>query len=199
MNFLTKIMGLLSPPLMLLNMLGGIASGIWLAILGQWGIIGYGIAMLFIGVFALCLLMMPGLLLAAPAAMLAEKENKIGLYFFGFLSALYTVAVLTVWCVGIMYFFAQQANANSYIPTLIWSYGAATGPLTYMAQKEMQGGGGEASLIATFFAQVAYIISAIIAIFLPVTIIDIVIIFGGIMVIGLIFQFRMAIAIDKYA
>ena len=199
MNFLIKMMSVLSPPLMLLNMLGGIASGIWLAILGEWGIIGYGILMLFVGVFALGILMMPGLLLAAPAAMLAEKNNKLGFYFFSFLSALYTVAVLTVWCVGIMYFFSQQATADSYVPVLIWSYGAATGPITYMAQKELQSGGGEASLVSTFFAQVAYVLSALVAIFFPVTIIDVATLFGVIMVIGLIFQFRMAVLSDNYA
>jgi hypothetical protein len=37
----------LSAPLWFLNMFGGIISGVWLAILGEWGSIGYGVAALF--------------------------------------------------------------------------------------------------------------------------------------------------------
>jgi len=37
------IMALLSLPLMLLNLLGGLVSAVWLIVLGQWWAIGYGI------------------------------------------------------------------------------------------------------------------------------------------------------------
>jgi hypothetical protein len=37
METFTKLAAALSVPLGLLNMLGGIVAGIWLAILGEWG------------------------------------------------------------------------------------------------------------------------------------------------------------------
>jgi len=196
MNAFAKLATVLSVPLGLINMLGGIVAGIWLAILSEWGIIGYGIAALFVSGIGLGIAMMPGLLFAAPAAALHEKGNKIGFYIFGFLGALYTIAILTVWCIAVLFFFAKQANADSIIPILIWSYGVATGPIAWMAQKEMQGG-NEYSMISTFFAQVAYLLVIIAILLFRVSLLDVTILFGVIMFIGLIFQFRIASQIEK--
>lgn len=44
---------MLGPPIMLLNVFGGIVSGIWLAILGQWGSIGVGILIIAVGGFGI--------------------------------------------------------------------------------------------------------------------------------------------------
>ena len=55
---------------------------------------------------------------------------------------------------------------------LIWSYGVALGPWQWMAQKDAQGGGGEASMATTFFAQVGYVIMILLAIFMRVSIAD---------------------------
>lgn len=196
MNAFANLATVLAVPLGLINMLGGIVSGIWLAILGEWGIIGYGIAALFVSGIGLGLAMVPGLLLAAPAAALLEKGNKFGFYFFGFLSALYTIAVLTVWCIAVLFFFTKQANADSIIPILIWSYGVATGPIAWMAQNEMQGG-NEYSMISTFFAQAAYILVIIAILFFRVSLLDVTVLFGVVMFIGLIIQFRIASQIER--
>ena len=71
------VLSVLTIPLMFLNFFGGIASGIWLTILGQWWAIGYGIAGLFSSSSLLSLAMMPGLIFAAPASMLAQKGKLI--------------------------------------------------------------------------------------------------------------------------
>lgn len=52
MEAFAKFAAAVAIPLGLLNMLGGIVAGIWLAILGRWGIIGYGIAALLVSTFA---------------------------------------------------------------------------------------------------------------------------------------------------
>lgn len=198
METFSKLAAALAVPLGLLNMLGGIVAGIWLAILGKWGIIGYGVAALFVSGLGLGIAMMPGLLLfAAPAAVLHLKGNKLGFYFFGFLGALYSVAVITAWCIAVLYFFVRQANSDSIIPILLWSYGVATTPMGLLTQKEMQGGGGVGSMIATFFAQVAYVIVILAVLFLSVSLLDVIILFGAIMFVGLIFQFRIASQIEK--
>ncbi len=82
MNAFAKLATVLSAPLGIINMFGGIVAGIWLAILGEWGLIGYGIAALFISGIGLGIAMMPGMLFLAPAAALREEGNKAGFYFF---------------------------------------------------------------------------------------------------------------------
>lgn len=186
MGVLLGLMKVLAVPLMILNMLGGIVSGIWLAILGEWGAIGYGIAALAISWLALSLALIPGLLLAAPATYFGEKNIKVGVYFIGFLSSLYTAGVITVWCVAVLFFFTMKADSSSIIPMLIWSYCVATGPLAWMAQKEQQGGDGFASIVATFFSQVGYIVMIVMVLFFRVTLMDVFIAFGAVMLVSLI-------------
>ena len=197
MGALLGLMKVLAVPLMILNMLGGIVSGIWLAILGEWGAIGYGIAALVISGLALSLVLMPGLLLAAPAAYFGEKNMKAGVYFFGFLSSLYTVGVITVWCVAVLFFFTKKADSSSIIPMLIWSYGVATGPWAWMAQKEQQGGDGFASIVATFFSQVGYIVMIVMVLFFRVTLMDVFIAFGVVMLVSLVLQFITALQVER--
>ena len=42
-NVIAAIIGLISIPVMLLNFGGAIIGGIWLAILGNWGLLGVGL------------------------------------------------------------------------------------------------------------------------------------------------------------
>ena len=63
MRALLGLMSVLAVPLMIVNMLGGIVSGIWLAVLGEWGAIGYGIAALVVSGLVLSIVLMPALLL----------------------------------------------------------------------------------------------------------------------------------------
>lgn len=44
---LNKIIEILSVPIMILNIAGGIVGGIWLAILGEWTLIVIGVLLLF--------------------------------------------------------------------------------------------------------------------------------------------------------
>jgi len=173
----------LSVPIMILNLLGGIISGIWLAILGEWGEIFRGILFMVVSSFAISIALMPSLLFAAPAAMAIEKGKKLLGMFFGSLSILYTIVLITVWCVWIMWLFVSSATDSSLIPLLIWSYGVALAPWMFLAQKDQQGGGNEYSIFTTFFAQISYILGMILF-FLGATLGTIAVIFGIIMLIG---------------
>ncbi len=186
MNAFAKLVTALAVPLGLANTFSGTVSCIWLAVLGEWEAIGYGIAALLIAVIGLGIAMAPGWLLAAPAVALHDKGNKFGFYAFAFLGALYTLALLTVWCIAVLFFFTNQANAESMIPILIWSYSVATGPIGSMAQKEMQG----FSMFSAFFTQVAYILVIIALLLFRVSYLDVAALFGVVMFIGLIVQFR---------
>ena len=82
---MSAIIGMLSLPLLLLNSFSGIVGGIWLAFIGDWGSIGLAILALFIGAFSCAILLLPGLLFAAPAAVLIEKGGLLSLL--GYLSS----------------------------------------------------------------------------------------------------------------
>jgi hypothetical protein len=196
MEALARLFSALSIPLVLINMLGGVVSGIWLAILGEWGSIGYGLLFLFVGAFTIGLALLPGLVLAGPAAYFHEKGVKSGFYFFAFLSSLYTIAVITVWCCIVLWFFTGRADSSSIIPILIWSYGAATGPLSYLAQKDLQSGNPYAA-ISTFFAQIAFLVAVVLILVAPITLLGAFMVIGGIMLLGLVFEAKVAFGEEK--
>lgn len=193
MEAFARLLNALSIPLALINLLGGIVSGIWLAVLGEWGSIGWGFVFLFGGAIAISLAMLPGLLVMAPVAYFHDKGPKAAFYLFGFLGSLYTIAVITAWCCVVLVFFNKRADSSSLIPLLIWSYGAATAPLSYMAQKEQN----EYSAISTFFAQLGYLIVIATLMLTRITIVDAFVIIGAVMSIGLVFQSWIAFNVDR--
>jgi hypothetical protein len=197
MGVLGKLMTAVSVPLMILNVFGGIVAGIWLAILGKWGVIGWGIAAMIFGPWIVSLGMLPGLLFAGPAVLL-EKRLKASLYFFAFLGSIYTAAVLVVWCMGVLWFFVTKAEAHSIgslVPVLLWAYGIATGTLSYLAQKDAQGGSGAGALVATFFAQLGFVIVVIAGPLLRLSLLEASIVFAAVMAIGICVQLYVAIAV----
>lgn len=194
MKTLLSVMSALLIPIGFLNIFGGIISGIWLAILGKWSPILTGLAGLFCSAFLLGFALMPGVLFAVPAAKFAEKKIYAGLYFFGLLGSLYTFTVITIWCIVVMRYFMIDATEKSYIPLMIWSYGVAIGPLAYMASKDSA---NAASGLTTFFTSVAYISAGLWAIFGQPTMLDVTILFGCVMVPGLLLLFSHAVSISK--
>jgi len=195
MKVLMGLITTLSIPLAILNMLGGIVSGVWLGILGSWGAIGLGILFFIVSTSALGLVLMPSMLLAAPAAYCAEKGKTFGFICFGALSNLYIIAVITIWCCGVLFLFVKDATSSSLIPRLIWSYGVATGPWAYMSSEKQQG--GFASILATFLAELAYMVIMLLVIFTPIILLQAIKIFAGFMLVGLVIQMTFAIMIQK--
>ena len=170
---------------------GGIVAGIWLAILGQWGSIGYGLLMLVGAGFLLWITMMPGMLLEAQATAFAEEGDKLTFYFLVFLRTLYPFAVLTLWCVLALNFFARRADSSSIIPMLFWSYGVATSPIAWLAQRDLQSF-KEYAMISTLFAQVAYLLVVLAVLFVGASAWEVLVLFGIVMLVGLAIQFRIA-------
>jgi hypothetical protein len=101
---IATIIRLISIPVMLLNLGGGIVGGIWLVVLGKWGLLGIGLASVFISSIGLGLALTPSMLFSMPGAVALER----GKYVLGILCLmagnLWTYAVMTVWCVGCFYF-----------------------------------------------------------------------------------------------
>jgi len=198
MKVLTGLITALSIPLIILNLFGGIASGVWLAFLGDWAPIVVGILAIIFSTWVLSFILMPSILLMAPAALCAEKGKVFGFLFFGALGNLYAISVITIWCCGVFIFFAKDATTSNLIPRLIWSYGVAMAPWMYMAQKEQHaGGGGLGSEVPTFFAQLAFVVAVITMFFVELSMLQWIKVFVSIMLIGFAIQMTLAIFIQK--
>lgn len=154
---ISRIMEYLSVPIFILNSFAGIAGGIWLAFLGEWKLIGFGIAMLFTSHLILGILLMPSLPLVALAMKMMQRYKPIGL-FLGYLSQLYNNVLILLTC-GVAYFictsFFDSNSVIAFIPYLLWSWGMALGPWQYMASKEPD---NEFTGLTTFVAAVFYLL-----------------------------------------
>jgi hypothetical protein len=173
-------------PIMVLNVFGFIVSGIWLLILGQWGSVLFGFAVSMIAPTGLGLALFPGMAIAAPGIFFANRKVTIGVYFFGFLSSVFIYVLISVWCGGITFYFLKDAPSRAFWPLLIWSYGVATSPWTYMAQKD----GSPTSLLAAFFAQVAFIMMMVSVAF-GLDVPDGFQVFALVMMVGVVFHMRL--------
>ena len=136
---LLGVISVLSLPVMLLNFGGGIVGGIWPLILGNWALVGLGLLSMFISSIGLSLALAPGLLFSGPGVLaLGHRRYVIGSIAL-LLGNLWTFVVMTVWCVGSFYVvFRSYYIGGSIWPYLLWAYGMATGPWTYMAAREGQ-------------------------------------------------------------
>jgi hypothetical protein len=139
--------------------------------------------------------MMPGLIFAAPALMLAQKGKLVLAFPLMLLSQLYTYLVVTAWCIFVFIFFMSHSSSNLFWPLLIWSYGVALGPLMYMVQRENMTGNSDGAWMTTFFAQLAYVAMALTAAFAHVSWLDLAMVFGGFMLLGMVIQLGFAVAI----
>src|SRR5271170_5916661 len=181
------VIGVLMVPLIFTNLFGDLISAIWLAVLGQWWAIGYGVLLLF-STLVLGIVMTFGLVFSAPAVALIERGRTILAFPLLFLSQVYTYAIITIWCTSVFIFFMSHSDRGTFWPLLIWSYGVALGPWEYMAQQELQGGVNEYSSMTTFFAQIAYILIAVILILAGGTFFQLATVFTAIMLVGMLIQ-----------
>ena len=148
------ILSVLTLPVLLMNSFGIVVGAIWLAVLGKWSLIGLGIAAAFVSAFALGLLLLPSAALTM-AFVAALSVKNFALRLLGalalFLANFWILLVMTVWCVGCFFVvFGKYYDGGIIWPYLLWSYGMATGPWTYLASRE--GPEGFGASIAAFGA-----------------------------------------------
>jgi hypothetical protein len=101
--------------------------GIWLGVVGNWGLIGVGIAAMLLSTFGLGLALAPGLIFSAPAEIALEKGKTVIAGVLLALGNLWTCAVVTVWCLGSFYVVFAHYETGSIWPYLLWAYTTATG------------------------------------------------------------------------
>lgn len=122
MGVLSAVMGLVA-----LLQLG---AGLWLAVLGQWSVIGYGVALLFLGTFGLGVAQLPGKKLVEIAELRGTRVMAAGV-----------MLAATLWGSLCMAFWAELsaqrylplAHGAVTVPMWIWGYGVAVLPLYALA------------------------------------------------------------------
>jgi len=158
-GLIKSILGLIIVVSVILNFSSAIIGGIWLAILGNWGIILFGLIISFLMPFAYSILIMPGLGIAAIIEHYHGRGNRPLMAIFGFLSSAYGYAILAMWILGVFIYFTNRAIISSGYALLFWSHAIMIGPLTYMASKEPPESHG--TTMGLFFAQLSFIIFVI--------------------------------------
>lgn len=183
------LISLLMVPLMVLNIFGGIASGIWLAILGEWGGIGMGLLASIGGAFFCSILLLPGFLISVPAVLIMEKGSILRVlgFIIGMVGLFWTFIVMSGWGMFSFDYFMARADSDSRIPYLIWAYGVATGPWAYMASKE----DSDYSFFSVFFLQIASVTSIVTIGFIDMSGMGIFLTFAGIMLLGYVLSVLM--------
>jgi hypothetical protein len=183
---------LILAPLMILNMLGGIIGGIWLAFLGEWSTLIFGIAYMVVGALAISVLLLPAMALAIPVAALGER-SIIAALLLGIPSLIWTFAVMAVSCAWVFGGITATPE-GTLIPYFLWGYATAIAPWSYMASKERDNSYSAASV---FFAQVG-IIAMMVAVWVnpyDTTIWRLLYWMAPVMIVGMVLQLVMVAAI----
>lgn len=173
-------------PIVVLNGFGFIISGIWLLVLGQWRWVVVGFLISMVASFVLGIALLPAMIFHGPTVYFAERKVTIGVYFFGFLSSVYICTLITAWSTGVTFYFLRDAPSHTFWPLLIWSYGVATSPWSYMAQRDQS----IASFYSVFFMQVAFIVMMV-SIALGVDLLDSFQVFALVMAVDVFFHMRL--------
>jgi|ERR1700733_447441 len=188
---------LLSIPIIVLNSLGGIVAGIWLIVLGKWSAFFLGLFAVFFSSWALGIALLPSIGLGVLGLSFLEKKQKTFGYFFAFLGQLYTYSLLSAWCVGVLQIFLANSDTSSKIPLVIWSYGVATGPWTWMAQQEQRSGDSPGSVLIAFFAQVGFIAMMMMVLFFDASVTAAAEAFAAIMLVPLFICWKLMIDMER--
>ena len=148
-------MNFLVIPIMVLNFVAGILGGIWLAFLGQWGVILAGFALMMGGAFLVSILLLPSMIFMMALLLVNEKlaASAFAMVPLALLSITYTYCIMGLWAVGIFWYFSNSVSTNAMIPAIFWSYSIATSVWNYLAQKDAQSGNNYAAM-TSFFNQI---------------------------------------------
>jgi len=165
--------------------LGSLLAGIWLAVLGEWRAIGTGVFLILFSHWLLMIVLLPSLVFTAPATRALDRGDLLGAAFWSSLDNAYTFGIMTLWCCGVLFFFAARATGSDFLPRLFWSYGVALAPWIYLASKEPA---DNTSAISVLLAELAYLALIATAWFGRLSFPGALKIFAGFMAVALVIQ-----------
>jgi hypothetical protein len=120
-------------PAVAANVAATLAGGLWLAWLGYWKVIFFGLDELFIGNLIISFAVAPAVALLALAAQDRLKQSLALVIFTSALSIAYAYTFMAIWAVAVFWGFLNAIDKAALLPVLLWSYSSATAPWNYMA------------------------------------------------------------------
>lgn len=142
-----------------INFFAGIISGIWLAFLGDWSVIFYGLFLSFAMPFAYTLVSLPTMAIMPLLVKAVENKSKFFTVFLGLINVLYSNGVMVAWTYFVFAEFTKNANGIIAVPFILWGYSTVVAPLAYMAKGEAPDNTGTS--LGIFLAQSGYIVATI--------------------------------------
>jgi hypothetical protein len=124
------------------------------------------------------------------------------LWFLGFpflvFGAIYSDLIVGAWCLFVVVFFIQKAGAGATLPALLWAYGIAISPLSYMTQRSAgRDNPGFADILITMAAQIAIVAMAVDVLVFGLVPLDLIFLCGLVMAIAALIQAVVAFIVMK--
>jgi len=152
--------GVLVIPLLILNIFSGAVGGVWLAIVGEWRLMLYGVVLMVVMPWMWIVASLPAMGLVAAFGGLGEKYDRPLLAVFaGAVFAVWSMALVVAWVAFVFLQFTDTAGQSPVIPLLLWGYATVNAPLASMASKEPADSTG--TWMALLLADLTYILLSI--------------------------------------
>jgi hypothetical protein len=137
MRQIERFIKLFAPIQFFMNTLGPVIAAIWLLALGEWKLVlVFFVATTFLAPRVIAIALIPHAVIGMTALRFATAHNRFLTYLFVLSSQLYTAALMVVWSTTALNYFAPPGDTlhtfNSAAPYLLWAYGVATAPWTYL-------------------------------------------------------------------
>lgn len=196
-------LGFLSFPIILLNLLGGVVSFVWLAIAGEWSLIIYGIIASVAVYYVFLIVSSPAMGLQFLSMKIYERDNKL-LKFISYPLALVAdiyLTILTIIWVYLVFYYSYTLIDTFDIqsvetPVLIWAYSISIGFLNYLARHDSLET-YSASFVTSFSASIGAIYIVISMLFFDYSLPQTLFVFIIIMLVSLIINFYHRIKFQK--
>ncbi len=113
----------------------GVVSGIWLAVLGEWGVIVAGILFSVAMPYAFGLVLLPSLGFIV-LMLKVSRGNRLLIGISGLVAGLYNHAAIGIWVLFVYLLITKNIGSENHVPYLLWGYSVVMGPLAYMARHD---------------------------------------------------------------
>jgi hypothetical protein len=152
-----NIIRVIGIPVKVMDLSSWIIFGIWLAIIGEWTIIGTGVLLFIVTPTLVNIALLPVIVFAGISSLHQERKETVWRVIFDTLGNGYIVALMIFWCGAIMYLFTALATVDSLVPSLLWSYNFATGQWNNLATGEKE----PVSIVIVGVMEFAYLLAII--------------------------------------
>ena len=156
-SVMIKLINLLTFPLLIFNLFGGIIAIIWLLVLGEWQVIVFGFITASLSPYIIGLLLLPRLLFHLYLERNNNKKNPG--FWFSLLGNFYLMLAVILWSLGVLYLNLELATSSTFVPVIILSYSIATGPWMESTRRKRMNNKYEVFLL--FSLELAYLVMLI--------------------------------------